>query len=536
MTASSVFIKHIACELCGSSDGGALYSDNGTYCHICHKYNCNSEYTKDGKFIPAKSIGKAIMGNTYVTVQSESVKSQNLSDRGITKYTCEAFKVLSDHQRHYYPYFKDNLHTSNKVRNVATKDFHSEGNFKEPELFGQWKFPKGGKYLTITEGELDCLAAYQMMGSKYPVVSLPNGASAALKDCKRNFDYIDSFEHVVLCFDNDRVGKEAQQQVAELLGSKAKCFKHDMDLKDACDYLKNGKVSEFNSLWWAAEDYRPESVVTVGDIFDRLMEPPKEGVPWAFPALTALTYGRRAGELYAFGAGVGIGKTDVFTQQIAYDINVLKEKVGVIYLEQNVVETAQRVAGKIEGKLFHVPNGTWTHDEYVSAIERLRDKQQLYMMEHFGAMDWQSVKSIIRFFAKAYGIRIIYLDHLTALSANEQDERRALDGIMADMASLAQEDGLIINFISHLTTPEGKSHEEGGRVLEKQFTGSRAIARWSHYMFGLERNKQHEDRELRKVTTLRVLKDRQTGQAAGETVMLYYNTDTGLLTEWQEVL
>jgi twinkle protein len=126
---------------------------------------------------------------------------------------------------------------------------------------------------------------------------------------------------------------------------------------------------------------------------------------------------------------------------------------------------------------------------------------------------------------------MIYLDHLTALAANEQDERRALDGIMADMASLAQSDGLIIHFVSHLTTPEGKAHEEGGRVLEKHFTGSRAIARWGHYLIGLERNKQAEDPIERQTTTLRVLKDRFSGRATGEKIGLFYDRNSGTLSE-----
>ena len=153
------------------------------------------------------------------------------------------------------------------------------------------------------------------------------------------------------------------------------------------------------------------------------------------------------------------------------------------------------------------------------------------MFEHFGAMDWKSIRNIIRFFNKAYDIEHIYLDHLTALSANEQDERRALDGIMADMASLAQELGIVIHFISHLTTPDGKPHEEGGRVMEKHFTGSRAIARWSHYMFGLERNKQDEDPVKRQTTTFRVLKDRFTGRATAARFGLFYNKDNGILEE-----
>jgi twinkle protein len=80
-----------------------------------------------------------------------------------------------------------------------------------------------------------------------------------------------------------------------------------------------------------------------------------------------------------------------------------------------------------------------------------------------------------------------------------------------------------------LTRPkDGPPHEEGGRVKQTQFRGSNAIGMWSHFMFGLERNTQGEDEESR-ITTFRVIKDRNTGQATGKTLPLGYDTATGLL-------
>lgn len=523
----SKFIKHTSCDECGSSDGNALYDDNHTYCHVCSTYNSG----KEGSF-PEKS-NKSKRQENLMQIKGE-VKA--IPDRGITSSTCEFYGVTQTADSHYYPYSDaDGTTVAAKVRKISTKDFSTQGAWKDATLFGQQKFSKGGKYLTITEGEIDTLAAFQLMGSKWPVVSIRNGAQAAVKDIRANFEYVDSFDEVVICFDSDAPGKKAALEVANLLGSKAKVFKHAEGFKDAADYLKERATADFTKLWWASEKWKPEGIVTVSDIKERLLTPPTPGVPWCFPTLTELTYGRRKGELYAFGAGVGVGKTDVFTQQISYDIETLNEKVGVIYLEQNVVETAQRVAGKLDKRLYHVPDADWTREQYVASVDRLEQRGQLYMMEHFGAMDWNTIKGIIRYFAKAFDIKMIYLDHLTALSANEQDERRALDGIMADMASLAQQDGLIIHFISHLTTPDGKPHEEGGRVMEKHFTGSRAIARWSHYMFGLERDKQAEDPIMRQTTTFRVLKDRFTGRATAEKFGLRYDKNTGILTECELV-
>ena len=77
-----------------------------------------------------------------------------------------------------------------KTRDVGLKQFFLAGEFSKATLFGQNIFPRGGRYLTICEGELDALSAFQMMGAKYPVVSVRNGAAAALKDCKAQFEYI----------------------------------------------------------------------------------------------------------------------------------------------------------------------------------------------------------------------------------------------------------------------------------------------------------------------------------------------------------
>src|SRR5690606_12270852 len=104
---------------------------------------------------------------------------------------------------------------------------------------------------------------------------------------------------------------------------------------------------------------------------------------------------------------------------------------------------------------------------------------KVYLYDHFGETDWDVVKGRIRYMAVALGIRVFYLDHLTAM-ADTSNEKESLEQIMKEMAGMAQELGLVIHYISHLTTPEGKPHEEGGRVMIRHFKGSRAIGFWSY--------------------------------------------------------
>ena len=64
--------------------------------------------------------------------------------------------------------------------------------------------PKGA--ITITEGEYDAMSVYQMFGSKYPAISI-RSASTAKKDLIENMDYLDSYDRIYLCFDNDGAGQ-----------------------------------------------------------------------------------------------------------------------------------------------------------------------------------------------------------------------------------------------------------------------------------------------------------------------------------------
>lgn len=227
--------------------------------------------------------------------------------------------------------------------------------------------------------------------------------------------------------------------------------------------------------------------------------------------------------------------TEFFKECINHTINFHHEKAGVIFLEEPASKTVKVLAGKKVNKRFHIPTekgGDWTIEELVDGINDLKGKVFLY--NHFGAKDWESIKPKIRYMVSALGIKRIYLDHLTALVAQEDNEYKALNRLMEEMSSLCEELGCTIFYVSHLRKASGTPHEEGGRVTADQFKGSGAIVFWSHFLIGLERNQQAEDEDERNTTTLRVLKDRNTGLATGTTFKLKYDHNTGRWGELDE--
>ena len=117
--------------------------------------------------------------------------------------------------KHFYPYYNGHELSATKCRNSLTKDFFVSGSYNETGLFGQQLF-KGGKYVTITEGECDAMAAYELLGSKWAVVSIKRGAQGAVKDIKESLEFFEEFENVIIAFDNDKAGQEASDKDARL--------------------------------------------------------------------------------------------------------------------------------------------------------------------------------------------------------------------------------------------------------------------------------------------------------------------------------
>lgn len=514
----SVCLQKGPCPACGSSDGNAMYSDGHAFCFVCSHYTPG-----DGEAPTTKQKTRMSEDLLTGTVQA-------LAARDIREETCAKFGYMVGQKRdgtwvHIAPYRnKDGDLIAQKWRD-PNKDFGTIGKFKEVTLFGAHLWNKGKK-IVVTEGEIDCMTVAQVQNLKWPVVSVPNGAQGAAKAIAKNLDYLNGFEEVIFMFDMDEPGIDAAKECAALLPvGKAKIA--SLPMKDPNELLKAGRGDEIVQAMWNAKPYRPDGLLSFDDVIDRINAPVVQGLPWCFPELTALTYGRRYGEVYTLGAGTGVGKTDLLTQQIAYDMDTLGLQVGLIFLETPAAELGKRIAGKKMHRLFHIPDEAWTPEELTEGAEWLRGKGSLY--DSFGQTDWEVVKGHIRYMATALGIKVIYLDHLTAL-ADTADEKGSLEQIMKELAGLCQELGVMCHLVSHLTTPEGKPHEEGGRVMIRHFKGSRAIGFWSHFMFGMERDQQHEDPEVRKRTTFRCLKDRFTGRSTGSILTLSYDRETGQLT------
>lgn len=527
----SKYLRHTSCDKCGSSDANAVFDDGHTFCYSCLTYVPGDGNVGDYQEVHTKSKGS-------MQVKGE-VKS--ISDRNITKDTCAFYGVTVDDSNHYYPYTDEAGHVvAQKIRTVETKSFSIAGDFKKAVLFGQNFFPKGGKYLTICEGELDALAAFQMMGSKYPVVSVRNGAQAALKDCKDNYDWINSFEKVVLCFDADIPGRDASSKVAELFGAKVAVFKHTNNRKDACDYLKDSASKEFVDTWWRAEEWTPDGIIAGSTLWDEVNKPVEKSLamyPWA--GVNEVTYGLRSAELVTVTAGSGLGKSQFLREILWYLLQTTDENIGCMFLEESVRKTARSIMSLYLNVPLHLPDVETNERDLKRAFDVTLGTDRLFFWDNFGSTSIDNVINRIRFLAKAKDCKFIFLDHISMIvsaQTNGSDERKTIDELMTKLRMLVQETEICLVAVSHLKRPETKGHEEGAATSLSQLRGSGSIAQLSDMVIGLVRNAQHEDIVERNTTRVSVIKNRFSGMTSPHCASLLYNKDSGRMLEIQEAL
>jgi len=519
------------CNDCGSSDACALYEDGHTYCYSC-------EIRHDAK----EEINVVThITETPLLPDLEGTKVGPISERNLNAETLRAYDVRLKIEegvitKHYYPYVdKEGQLVAYKIREVP-KSIYSKGNINKAVLFGQKKFNGNGKYITVCEGEIDCLAVYQMLGSKFPVVSIKNGAQGAYRDIKRCFEWLNTFDNIMLAFDNDEPGQTASHSVASLFPKKVHVL--NLQRKDAGEYLEEMEVEEFVNLWWRAaeEPYRPDDVITGNKMWDAVMVEDKFvnfDYPWT--ALNEKTYGMRTSEMTVVTAGAGVGKTS-FIRECAYHLlNNYEEKVGVIMLEETTRETGKGLISLALDKPVHLP------DTHVTDVEMKSGHDATWGTERIIAMDsrWASnnieyINDKIAYLVQGCDCRSIFLDHISFMvSDNLSDERKMLDEIAHKLK--AQCVALDFNLVAviHTKRQTGKPLEEGGIASLADIRGTAGVGQLANIALGLERDGQNADAKIRNTTHVRVLKNRFSGKT-GPSSYLLYNEFTGRMIETEQ--
>jgi len=527
------------CPECGSTKGNVQHKDGHSFCFSCETRFSNREENK--------YMNQTNYHNTPKTIDTKLLKTAGylaaIPDRKLTLDTVKKYKTfvkdtgIEKQSHHIYKYVDDKgEHISSKIRKTKDKAFWIEGDIGKALLFGQDLFPKGGKYVTLCEGEIDAMSAYELLGSQWPVLSIKSGCKSAVTNCKQSFDYLNSFDNIVLCFDNDKQGKEAAEEVAKIFEPN-KCRIVNLELKDPNEYLMLNQRQKYTKSWWAAEPYTPAGIINLDSLGDSLYDEDFcYTCPYPWQGLNKKTFGIRTGELVCFTSGAGMGKSSIMRELMHHILKNTEDNIGVLALEESTKNTVFNIMSVEANARLYIKEVRDTFDR-----EQLKEWQKntigtkrFYAFDHFGSISNDEILNRIRFMAKALDTKWIFLDHLSILVSGQEDngdERKSIDLLMTKLRSLVQETGIALLLVSHLRRPMGDNgHENGKEVTLSHLRGSASIAHLSDSVIALERNQQADNDFEANTTKIRVLKNRYRGET-GIACHLHYDTTTGRMSE-----
>ena len=526
---------HLPCPAWGSSDALSVNENGSAKCFSCDKFF--------PKGVDGQAVTPTQTNETVREVNAHGGVFAKLTDRSISRETAEKYGVKTVYDgtgaiaQHVYPLYINNELTSNKIRYVRDKKFSYDVSPQGVGLFGQQLFKEGGKYLTITEGECDAMAAYELLGSKWAVVSIIRGAAGAVKDIKDNLEYIESFDNIVICFDKDKQGIEAAKKVATLLKpGKAKIVTLPNGYKDANDMLIKGKYKEFTSAWWDAKLFTPSGIIRVSEKKNQFLDrPKKESIPYPWEGLNKKLYGMRQGELVTLTGGTGLGKSSITRELEHWLVKQTEDNVGIIALEEDWRRTVDGILSIEANARLYVDQERDKFDEstLMDMFDKVFEDDRVFIHAHFGTNEIDDIFAKLRYLIVGCDCKWVVVDHLHMLvsALGEGDERRAIDNIMTRLRSLVEETGAGLILVSHLRRVDGnKGHENGIEVSLSHLRGSNSIGQLSDCVIALERNQQSDDADEARTTRLRILKSRYTGDV-GMATSLMYDKETGRLSE-----
>lgn len=555
--------KHIenkACPKCSTTGEGKSLSvyEDGEYCNECH-YTSNAIddkfYKGDIREIQSRSLSAQALGKYQVQV---------------TNFTGHLNKdnYVHDDNIVIFNFYKNGKIDKQKIRSLEDKQKCTQvGNTKSRALFGQQAFTPSKKIpIVVTEGEFDAVAIHQAMN--YPAVSV-GACTNAVKYLAENLEWLSGWAHVVLCFDSDEAGKKALDEAIPVFEIGKVRVAH-LPLKDANDMVMAGREEELKRCIWNAEIMKPSTIVSPLELLEEVVAKPCRGAPWPFQAMTDITYGMQPGTMYTIAAAEAVGKT-LFLHELVFGVLSAGTKVGLFSFEQAPASTLQRMIGTKMNRALHLPNdddAPWDAKEMEEHLKEFEDK--LFLYNNRGTLSLESILLNIRYLVKCYGVELIIIDNLTALSSTPDTQGKYTSELnyiiqaAGAFSSLCVELGICIMLVTHVNNdtigkstyvstkaaPEGDAFMdlsasdmdkrlnppgmtwESGRVPSMQniYCGG-ALRKLSDFVFVLSRNRVSEDTDERLVTKVKTLKARLDSSKEGKTFRLTYDERCGRLME-----
>lgn len=361
-----------------------------------------------------------------------------LKARGFTDETIKHFHCGAKDNSVLLPFYRSGKLINVKSRDILDKKHMTMTKDGEHILFNRDNV--NSDTLTIVEGEFDCMALHQY---GIEAVSVPNGASGQ-GWVEGEWDFLETFEHINICFDNDDAGKEGAQKLALRLGL-WRCSIVELPLKDANECLKGGvSQEEINKCFEDSIDLVPGSLVNPSDFTQKIQKLFSMGdqlfgdsTPWQ--ELDAILKGWRGSELTIITGRNGSGKSTLLNQVIL-DL-ATKGKKSCIYSGEMAPERYLRWAVIQQGE------NPFPSPSSVEKTLKWMD-EKLYILNISSGIDPKKLLDDFEYAARRYGVKYFVVDSLMKVKLTGE-EYEAQKDFVSSLSDFGKKFNVHVYLVAH---------------------------------------------------------------------------------------
>jgi len=361
-----------------------------------------------------------------------------LGKRGLTAEVREAFKVGAfDDDTVMLPYYRNGDLVNVKYRSISDKKKMRTEKDAEPILYNRDNI-QDNERLVICEGEYDAMALHRY---NIEAVSVPMGAGNH-QWIEQEWEYLETYKEIYLCFDQDAAGRKAAREVAAKLGE-WRCRIVNLPAKDANECLmKKLPVAE---SFEDAEVISPETLVSTMYFEENVQELFRMGArlfgtETAWKELDAKLKGWRGGEVTIWSGRNGSGKSTILNQHIL-DI-AGKDVKSCIYSGEMPPERYLRWA-----VVQYTGNDAPSPAFIKNALMWMDGK--IYILNLSSSVTPEKLLSDFEYAARRYNVKHFIIDSLMKVNLDLRDENNSQKEFVNRLTEFAKKFKVHVHLVAH---------------------------------------------------------------------------------------
>jgi twinkle protein len=373
-----------------------------------------------------------------------------------------------------FPFIRDGETVNIKHRSLINKRKMFQEKDAEPCLFGWHLISPLAREICITEGEVDAMTLHQM---GFAALSVPSGAGSH-QWIDNDWERLEAFSTIYLCFDNDETGQKGVIEVAKRLGID-RCRLVKFTEKDANEALVKGATrADFQKAMDESKYISPAQLKPMAEfwpaVIDAMCREKKEENPLL--KITAHNYdffAFRPGEVSIWTGYNGHGKSLLLIQAM---IGLMEQgkKICVFSGEMPPITQGQRLARQLAGTENPTENfleviGDWLSDKF-------------WLFDMVGSASMTSLIEAFTYAYKRHGVEHFVVDSLMMTDVPEDGfayQTKQREGV-SKLTTFCKSYGCHVHLVAHPKKGNREKPPEQGDVC-----GSGKITDFADNIFSL---------------------------------------------------